>query len=74
MIFLKKIRKSKLLSILFGVLVITLGNMLSSIVGFTSKLNAYDFIFDPIAGGFIGYIGYYLTKINEKNKSEEALK
>lgn len=74
MTFLKIIRKSRFLSIVFGASIFTLGNMLSWIAGFTSEPTAFDFVCDPIAGGFIGYIGYYGNKINEKIKAEEAVK
>lgn len=57
------------LMILIPAIIFSLGNILSWAVGFADEPTQIELILNPIAGGFIGVIGY--VYLRQKRKIEE---
>lgn len=65
----KVIQSSLFLMIIVPAIIFSLGNILTWIVGFADEPSQIELILNPIAGGFIGVIGY--VYLREKKKIEE---
>lgn len=66
------IRSSMLLSIVWGASIFSLGNIMSWIVGLSDPLSAFELIMNPVAGGFIGYVGYVFYQKKKKLEQQQA--